>query len=180
MNVKNYVLAALGAAIIAVLAQVSIPVPPVPFTGQTLAIGLVATILGSRLGTLSVGVYLLIGAVGVPVFANFSGGFAKLVGPTGGYLIGFLPAAYLTGLYLEKTSYTYVQAAVANIIGMFVALIFGTIWLKISGDLSWTAAMAGGMTPFIPLGLVKAALATWLGIYVRNRLMQAKLLLATN
>lgn len=180
MNVKNYVLAALGAAIIAVLAQVSIPVPPVPFTGQTLAIGLVATILGSRLGTLSVGVYLLIGAVGVPVFANFSGGFAKLVGPTGGYLIGFLPAAYLTGLYLEKTSYTYVQAAVANIIGMFVALIFGTIWLKISGDLSWTSAMAGGMTPFIPLGLVKAALATWLGIYVRNRLMQAKLLLATN
>lgn len=180
MNVKNYVLAALGAAIIAVLAQVSIPVPPVPFTGQTLAIGLVATILGSRLGTLSVGVYLLIGAVGVPVFANFSGGFAKLVGPTGGYLIGFLPAAYLTGLYLEKTSYTYVQAAVANIIGLFVALIFGTIWLKISGDLSWTSAVAGGMTPFIPLGLVKAALATWLGIYVRNRLMQAKLLLATN
>ncbi|WP_107841711.1 biotin transporter BioY [Metasolibacillus meyeri] len=180
MNVKDYVLAALGAAIIAMLAQVAIPVPPVPFTGQTLAIGLVATILGPRLGTLAVAVYLLLGAVGLPVFANFSGGFAKLVGPTGGYLIGFLPAAYLTGLYLEKTSYTYMQAAVANIIGMFVALIFGTLWLMFSAELTWVGAVAGGMTPFIPLGLVKAALATWLGIYVRNRLMQAKLLVATN
>nr|WP_042473949.1 biotin transporter BioY [Bacillus ndiopicus] len=180
MNVKNYVLAAFGAAIIAVLAQVMLPVPPVPFTGQTLAVGLIATILGPRLGTLAVTVYLLLGAAGLPVFAGFTGGVAKLIGPTGGYLVGFLPAAYLMGLYLEKTSYTYVQAAVANVIGMFVTLIFGTIWLKIAGDLSWEAALAGGMIPFIIPGLIKAALATWLGIFVRNRLMQAKLIALTN
>lgn len=74
MNVKNYVLAAFGAAIIAVLAQVTIPLPLVPITGQTLAVGLVATILGPRLGTLAVAVYLLLGAAGLPVFAMFTGG----------------------------------------------------------------------------------------------------------
>lgn len=95
-------------------------------------------------------------------------------------MVGFLPAAYLMGLYLEKTSYTYVQAAVANVIGMFVTLLFGTIWLKIANDLSWTGAMMGGTIPFIIPGLLKAGVATWLGIFVRNRLKQAKLIAATS
>ncbi|WP_342528422.1 biotin transporter BioY [Chryseomicrobium sp. FSL W7-1435] len=182
-QLKMMIVSALFAAIIAVFAQITIPLPfsPVPITGQTLAIGLAATILGSRYGTLSVAIYLLLGAVGVPVFAGMSSGLASLVGPTGGYLIGFLPTAYLIGLYLEKTSFTVKQAIVANILGMIVTLAFGTVWLKIALELSWTAAIAGGVTPFIPLGIVKAVLAAMGGIAVRKRLQSARLLqVATN
>lgn len=167
---------ALFAAVIGVMAQLTIPLPLVPITGQTLAIGLAATILGARYGTFSVLLYLLIGSVGVPVFAEFTGGIAKLAGPTGGFLVGFVPAAFIIGLYMEKYGFTFKNALIANIIGMLITLVFGTVWLKISAELSWAAAFASGFTPFIIVGIIKAALASWIGIVVRQRLITAKLL----
>ncbi|WP_374703377.1 biotin transporter BioY [Bacillus sp. V3-13] len=171
------IVTALFAAVIGILAQITIPLPLVPITGQTLAIGLAATILGARFGTLSVILYLIIGAVGVPVYAEFSGGASVLVGPTGGYLVGFVPTAFLIGFILEKTSFTFKNAMIANSLGMVVTLIFGTVWLKIAAGLTWTAALAGGFTPFIIVGLIKAALASWIGVLVRNRLQSANLLI---
>lgn len=176
LKLRMMIVTALFAAIIGVLAQITIPLPLVPITGQTLAIGLAATILGARYGTLSVVLYLIIGSAGVPVFAEFSGGISKLVGPTGGYLVGFLPSAFLIGLFMEKTSFNFKNAMIANTIGMLVTLAFGTAWLKIAADLSWSAAMAGGFTPFIVVGLIKAGLASWVGVLVRNRLISANLL----
>ncbi|WP_423407040.1 biotin transporter BioY [Heyndrickxia sp. MSNUG] len=176
LKLRMMIITALFAAIIGVLAQMTIPLPVVPITGQTLAIGLAATILGSRYGTISVLLYLFIGAVGVPVFAEFSGGFSKLVGPTGGYLVGFVPAAFIIGWVLEKTSFTFMNALIGNIIGMLITLIFGTVWLKIALEMSWTAAFTSGFVPFIIVGVIKAALASWIGIIVRNRLETAKLL----
>lgn len=175
-SIYNYVLAAFGAAIIAVLAQVTIPLPLIPITGQTLAVGLVVTILGTKLGTLSVLVYILLGTAGIPVFSGMSGGYGIIIGPTGGYIVGFLAAAVLMGLYLDKFGITYVQAMIANIIGMVVTLAFGTVWLKIVGDLTWTAAFMGGVAPFIIVGVVKAVLAAWLGVVVRRRLVSAHLI----
>ncbi|WP_374967161.1 biotin transporter BioY [Lysinibacillus sp. RS5] len=174
----NYVLAAFGAAIIAVLAQVSIPLPfsPVPITGQTLAVGLIVTILGTRLGTFSVLIYILLGAVGLPVFSGMSGGFAILVGPTGGYIVGFLVTAVIMGLYLDKFGITLFHAIIANLIGMVVTLAFGTAWLKVAADLSWTAAFMGGVAPFIVVGILKAVLAAWVGVTVRRRLESAHLI----
>ncbi|MFC2949196.1 biotin transporter BioY [Virgibacillus sediminis] len=167
------------AAITAILAQVEIPLPLIPISGQTLAVGIAATILGSRHGAIAMVVYATIGAIGLPVFAGFSGGPQVLVGPSGGYIFGFIAAAYLTGLVLEKTKFTLPMALVANIVGMIVTLIFGTIQLKIVMDLSWNAALAAGVYPFIAVGLVKAFLASWIGITVRNRLLQAKLIADT-
>lgn len=175
-RLKMMIITALFAAIIGILAQVTIPLPLVPITGQTLAIGLAATILGSRYGTLSVILYLIIGAVGIPVFAEMSGGISKIVGPTGGYLVGFIPTAYVTGLILEKTKFKLPYAILANIVGMIIALTFGTIWLKISASLSWAAAITGGATPFLLVGVIKAILAGWIGILVRNRLEASKML----
>ncbi|MGE7954114.1 biotin transporter BioY [Lysinibacillus xylanilyticus] len=174
----NYVLAAFGAAIIAVLAQVSIPLPfsPVPITGQTLAVGLIVTILGTRLGTFSVLIYILLGAVGLPVFSGMSGGFAILIGPTGGYIVGFLVTAVIMGLYLDKFGITIFHAIIANLIGMVVTLAFGTAWLKVAADLSWTAAFMGGVAPFIVVGILKAVLAAWVGVIVRRRLESARLI----
>jgi biotin transport system substrate-specific component len=176
VKLRMMIVTALFSAIIGVLAQITIPLPLVPITGQTLAIGLAATILGSRYGSFSVILYLIIGSSGVPVFAEFSGGFSKLIGPTGGYLVGFLPTAFLIGWFMEKTSFNLKNAVIANSIGMLITLTFGTAWLKVAANLSWTAAFAGGFTPFIVVGLIKASLASWIGILVRNRLISAKLL----
>ncbi len=176
MKLRMLIITALFAAIIGVLAQVSIPIPPVPITGQTFAIGLAATILGAKYGTMSVLLYLMIGAIGAPVFAQMSGGFAVFVGPTGGFLFGFIPSAFMIGYILEKTSFQVKQAIFANIVGMFIALFFGTVWLKYGGNLSWSAAFTGGFTPFIFVGLIKALLASWLGILIRKRLIAANLL----
>ena len=176
LKLRSLIITALFAAITGVMAQLFIPLPLVPITGQTLAIGLAATILGSKYGTLSVLLYLAIGAAGVPVFAEFSGGVSKLVGPTGGYLIGYIPTVFIIGYYLEKTSFTIKNALIANIIGMFITLIFGTAWLKVAANLSWTAAFMAGFAPFIIGGFIKAALASWIGILTRQRLMSAKLL----
>lgn len=178
-KLRMMIVTALFAAIIAVLAQVAIPMPlGVPITGQTLAIGLAATILGSRYGTLSTILYLIIGAIGVPVFAQFTGGLGILFGPTGGFLVGFIPATLIMGYYLEKTSFTFKNAIVANIIGMFITLFFGTIWLKYIASLSWPVAFAGGFTPFIIGGFIKAFIAAYVGIIVRERLKSANLLIA--
>src|SRR5699024_4643953 len=117
---------ALFAAIIGILAQITIPIPLVPITGQTLAIGLAATILGSRYGTYSTILYILMGAIGIPVFAAMSSGFGVIFGPTGGFIVGFIPAAFMIGFYLEKTNYSVTNACIANVIGMFITLIFGT------------------------------------------------------
>lgn len=178
-KLQTMVVIAIFAAIIGILAQVTIPLPLIPITGQTLAIGLAATILGARNGTLTTLLYILIGLIGIPVFAQMTAGFGVVFGPTGGFLIGFVPTAYIIGKYLSWTSYTVTQAVIANIIGMLVTLSFGTVWLKFIADMSWTQAFISGFVPFLAVGIVKAILAGWLGILVRRRLLTAKLIPAT-
>ena len=175
-RLRMMIISALFAAIIGVLAQITVPLPLVPITGQTLAIGLAATILGAKYGTISVLIYLCMGSIGLPVFSQMSGGLGILVGPTGGFLVGFIPTAFIIGYILEKTKFTITNAIIANIIGMFVALAFGTVWLKFIADLSWTAALAAGFLPFLAVGVLKAVLAAWAGIVVRNRLSSTNLL----
>lgn len=175
-RLKVMMTTALFAAIIAVLAQVTIPLPLVPITGQTLAIGLAATILGAKYGTLSVLIYLLMGAIGLPVFAQMSGGLGILFGPTGGFLFAFIPTAYVIGLYLEKSGFTLKNAIFANLIGTLISLTIGTVWLKYVVALTWTAAFLAGFFPFIIVGILKAVLAAWAGIIVRQRLSSNHLL----
>ncbi len=175
-TLHSLILSAMFAAIISVLAQMFIPFPLVPITGQTLAIGLAATILGKKYGTYSVLVYLFIGAVGMPVFSGMTAGFSILIGPTGGYLIGFIPSVFIIGLFLEKSGFTVKHSILANLIGMCITLTFGTIWLKLSAGLTWTSAIAAGVTPFLIAGVLKALIASYLGIIIRQRLQSAKLL----
>lgn len=177
-NVRPLIYVSFCAAIIAVLAQITIPLPLVPITGQTLAIGLVVTILGKKLGTQAVGLYILLGAIGLPVFTAFSGGLGIIFGPTGGYIIGFLPTALVIGMYFERFGYTFTHAVVANVIGMFVTLAFGAVWLKVIADLSWQAALLSGVVPFLVTGVLKAVMAASIGLVVKRRLQQANVLQA--
>lgn len=175
-RLKWLMLSAIFAALTAVLSQITIPLPLIPITGQTLAVGLTATILGSRWGTVSILIYVLLGAVGLPVFSGASGGLQVLVGKTGGYIFGFIFTAYVTGLILEKTRNQFAWGLVANIVGMFVTLAFGAAQLKYVMDVPWNLAMAYGVTPFLVVGVVKAVLAAWIGIKVRERLISSRLL----
>ena len=175
-SVFPMILTSLCAAIIAVLAQIIIPLPLIPITGQTLAIGLVVTILGLKHGTYAVLLYILLGAIGLPVFQSFTGGLGILFGPTGGHIIGFIPTAIVIGFYLKKTRLTFTHALVANILGMLVTLAFGAVWLKYLAELSWTGALFSGVIPFLIVGVIKAILAAWVGVIVRQRLEQANIL----
>lgn len=178
-KLKNMMIISIFTAIICILAQITIPLPIVPITGQTLAVGLAATILGSKKGTLAVGLYLVLGSVGLPVFAGMTGGAGIIAGPTGGYLVSYLPVAFLTGFLLEKTKFTIFYGIFANIIGMVITLLIGTFWLKVSLSLNWTAAFYSGSAPFILVGLIKALLAGYLGITIYHRLKSARLLPVT-
>ncbi|GAB4075197.1 biotin transporter BioY [Barrientosiimonas marina] len=175
-KLQMMIVTALFTAIIGILAQVAIPLPLVPITGQTLAIGLAATILGSRYGTYSTILYMIIGAIGVPVFSQMTSGLGILLGPTGGFIVGFIPTVYFMGKYLEMTRFNVTHAIIANVMGMFITLIFGTVWLKIVASLTWYEAFLSGFAPFVAVGLIKAVLAGWIGIVVRRRLKEAHIL----
>ena len=132
-------LIAVMAAITCILGPLSIPIPisPVPISLTNLAIYLTVCLLGWKFGTISYLIYLLIGIAGLPVFSGFSSGFAKLLGPTGGYLIGFIPMAIICGFAFEKFSNRGMQI-VSLAIGTIVAYIFGTAWLAIEHTLPFT------------------------------------------
>jgi biotin transport system substrate-specific component len=178
MKLKQLILAGLFAGIIAILAQVSAPLPfsPVPVTGQTLGVFLAGAVLGSRPGALSVLVYLLLGACGLPVFAQGRAGAAVLLGPTGGYLAGFVLGAYLCGRILEKRRQAgYVTVAGAMLACLAVTYTAGAFWLAASLHLSPQRALWAGVIPFLPPDLLKLALAAALAVPVRRSLRAAGL-----
>ncbi len=156
-----------GSLLTALMAQIAIPLPftPVPITGQTLAVLLVGAALGSRRGALSMAAYVLEGVLGLPVFAGGTAGLARLLGPTGGYLVGFIAAAFVTGWLAERGwDRRLLTAALAMLAGNVVIYLFGLPWLArfTGGFLGPKGALVLGLLPFIPGDLVKLALAALL------------------
>ncbi len=152
-----------GSLFVALAAQVAfrLPFSPVPVTGQTLAALLVGALLGSRRGSLALLAYLGEGLVGIPVFAGGGVGLARLLGPTGGYLVGLLAAAYVVGLLAERGwDRKPLTTALAMLLGNVVVYAFGLAWLaKFVGAGS---VLAAGLLPFVPGDLFKIALAAGL------------------
>ena len=164
---------AMGAVIIALCAWISIPAA-VPFTLQTFGIFLVLAVLGARQGSAAVIVYILLGLVGLPVFAGFSGGLGALLGPTGGYIIGFVPMAVLAGLVIDHSRNRAVQF-VGMAAATAVCYAFGTAWFCLSMDSTVSAALGLCVFPFIPGDAVKMLLAMTFGPMLRGRLERAGL-----
>ena len=145
-----------GVGFISLLAQISLPVPgsPVPVTGQTLAVLLIGTTYGARLGLLTFATYLLAGIAGAPIFApsatSANHGIARLTGATGGYLVGMLVASLLLGYLADrKADQKFRTSFPALLLGDLVIFTFGLTWLHASLDVTWAATFKAGFTPFI-------------------------------
>ena len=154
-----------GTLFIAALAQIAIPVPgsPVPVTGQTLAVYLIGTTYGARLGFATFATYLLAGIAGAPVFAASTGatnhGLARITGATGGYLIGMLVASFVLGALADrKADQKFKTSFPALTLGSVIVFAFGLTWLKYSLELSWAKTISAGLTPFIFGELLKIAI----------------------
>jgi len=151
--------ASLLAALTAVGAYISIPIGPVPIVLQNLFVYLMGLLLGLRWGLAGMGAYLLAGAVGLPVFSGGRGGLGHLIGPTGGYLIGFVPAVAAIGFITEKTKGQLVFGILALILATAIIYICGVSWLSIVTNMTLSKALMVGMVPFLPGDLMKIVAA---------------------
>ena len=174
-NIYILAMTAIMAAVTCVLAPLSIPIGPVPVSLTILAIYLALYLLGWKLGTVSFVVYLLLGLVGLPVFSGFSGGLGKLAGPTGGYIIGFLPMAIVAGLFIDRFRNRGLQF-VGMVLGVVICYAFGTAWFCISTGSTLAAALGLCVLPFLPFDLAKIVIVLILGPILRARLVKAGLL----
>ena len=162
---SNTLLIVGGTALVAVSAQISVPLWPVPVTGQTLAVLLVGASLGAWRGTVSLALYMVLGLAGLPLFAEFTGGPASVLSPSFGFIIGFIPAAALIGWLSERAwDRRPLLAAAGFLAASIVPFLFGLPYLAIVlGNLGlphdFTAVMAAGFTPFILGGVIKWAIA---------------------
>ncbi|WP_370572209.1 biotin transporter BioY [Methanomethylovorans sp.] len=164
-DLKRMVFAALFASLIAVGAYMKIPLPltPVPVTMQVFFVLLAGSMLGSRWGTISMIVYLLLGIAGFPVFAGGASGPGVLFGPTGGYLIGFIFAAFITGKLSESFSRSSVlKNTLFMVTGLCIIYALGALWLMSVANLSFRQTMVAGVLPFIVGDLVTLLLAAFI------------------
>ena len=170
MNARDLGYIAVSTALLSVSAWMAIPLGGVPITVQILVLCLTAGLLGAKRAVLATLAYLLLGFIGVPVFAGFSGGVRVLLSPTGGYLVGFLPLSFLVGLMGERAAKKKRAALWLGVfmgVGVLSCYVFGTVWfVLISAQESVTVGLWSALTlcvfPYIPLDAVKIFFAVLL------------------
>lgn len=167
----NIVMVGLCAALMCISGPFAIPIPfsPVPISLIPLAIFICAFLLDWKLCGLSYVIFLLLGMVGLPVFSGFSGGLAKLAGPTGGYLIGFILTALVTGFFINKFNKIYMYV-IGMILGMVFGYLFGTIWFVYQQGTTFAAALSLCVFPYLPGEAVKMVIAALVGPILKNRM----------
>lgn len=165
----------LMAALTAIGAFLVIPIQPIPFTMQPFFVFLAGIVLGPVDGAVSQVVYLAVGAIGIPVFAGMTGGLGHLLGPTGGFLFGFVGCALIAGLLAGKDiSLKYWRGLLAIICGMAGLYLCGVLWLAQITGMGLMAALTVGAAPYLLFDLVKAILAAFLGVRLRRIFFSAK------
>ncbi len=170
MTAKELVWVALMAALICIAAPLAVPVGAIPITLATFAVYLAGALLGMKRGALAVAVYLLLGLAGLPVFSGFNGGVAPLAGPTGGYLIGYLPCAAAAGFVVERGGARRWTVPAGMIVGTAACYALGTAWFMFQSDTPLAGALAACVLPFLPGDAIKIAAASALAFVLRVRL----------
>ncbi len=161
---------ALMAALVGILSYISIPIPPIPITAQTIAVMLAGLLLTPIDAMLSLLIFILLGAIGVPVFSNGSSGLGVLFGPTGGYIFGFLISAGFISYFKGTGENIYRNLIVTTIGGIFVVYLIGIPWLAISYDMTLMNAIKAGAIPFLIGDLLKVILASFIGKKINQAL----------
>ena len=160
MRIKHLALCALFVTLSAALAQLAIPIGPVPVTMTFVSIFLAAGLLGFKYGTLSQAVYVLMGAAGLPVFSRFSGGLGVILGPTGGFILGYVCCAALSGYLIERYNRQDRLLPVFLCAGVVATYIPGTIWYMYVTGTGAAAALSACVAPFIPGDIIKIVMCT--------------------
>lgn len=175
-HTKTMALIGVMTAVMCIMGPISLqlPISPVPLSLGTLAIYFAIYVLGMKKGTISCGVYLLIGFIGIPVFTAFTGGPAKLLGPTGGYLIGYIFMALICGFVIDRTE-NVVLCFLGMLAGTAVLYLFGSAWLAYQANMTFMEALAAGALPFIAGDVLKIVVAMVAGGQVKKRLRKAGL-----
>jgi len=169
---------ALITALICIFAPMSVPIGPIPISLTNLILYFSIYLLGCKGTTISYITYLLLGIVGLPIFSGYQGGPGKIVGPTGGYLVGFIFITVLAGLVFDKTTgkMRIPFTILAMIVTTAICYLFGTLWYVFQTKNEFVQALSVCVYPFIPFDLAKIAIASSLGIAVRKPLMKLKLI----
>ena len=181
ISVRAICFTAMFAAIISALSILEIPTPwGVPFTLQTFAIALCGYVLGKKYGTIATAIYVILGAIGAPVYAGMSAGFGVLFGPTGGYIIGFIFMALFCGLaydfFGKKNAVGIILSIVFSFVGLAFCHGFGIVQLKNYYEMTWAAAAMAGTVPYLLKDIISMAVAFALAVAVRKALRAANLL----
>ena len=171
---------AVMAAVLCVLGPLTVPIGAVPISLANFVICLTAWLLGPKFGTLRVVIYLALGAIGIPVFSGYGAGLAKLAGPTGGYLVGYLLLAFIGGMFIEKSKGNPVISAVGLVLGDAACYVLGTAWFVFQMQCELGYALTICVYPFIALDLGKIVVSCIVGALLRKRLTQAGVLKLQN
>ena len=163
-------LSALLCALCAVLSQIQIPIPPVPLSLSLLGVHLSGALLGRRWAAASVGCYVLLGAVGVPVYAGFSGGVSVLFGPTGGFLLGYILCAWIVGFITQRFGFTRKTLLLSMSAGTLLCYLPGTVWFSFVSGTTLIESISVCVLPFIPGDLIKIILAASLCLRIQKPL----------
>ncbi len=171
-SIYSLAMIAVMTAVTCILAPLSISIGPIPISFTNLAIYFALYLLGWKKGTVSYLVYLLIGIAGLPVFSGFTGGIAKFLGPTGGYIVGFIPMAIISGIAIDRFKSRWIQL-LGMLVGTAVCYAFGTAWFCLQTGSALVPALGLCVFPFIPGDLIKMVAAMLLGPVIRDRIRKA-------
>lgn len=173
ISTSTMAVVALMAAVLCVLAPFSIPIGPIPVSLATFGLYLAVIILGRKKATIVCLMYLLMGFIGLPVFSGFSGGPAKVLGPTGGYFLGYLLLTTIAGWFVDKFPGKRGMCVLGLALGTGVCYMVGTVWLSFQMEMRFGAALMVGVVPFLAGDAIKIVIAVWLGSIIRGRITKA-------
>ena len=176
LSLSDLTLTALMTAVLCILCPLALPVGPVPVTLGVFAVFLASSVLGPVKSALACLLYLLLGIIGLPVFSGYTGGIGKLLGPTGGYIIGYLFLALICGFFIEKFPEKLPLQMIGFLFGTLVLYLFGTVWLKKQTGLDFRSALFTGVIPYIPGDFAKLFIAAAIAQPLKKRLKKAGLL----
>jgi len=172
MKTHQMALVALMAAILCIVGPLTVPVGPVPVSILPVVLYFVIYVLGMWRAVASCMVYICIGLIGLPVFAGYTGGPAVLLGPTGGYVIGYLLLTLCSGFFIEKFSNKRWHL-LGMVLGLLLCYLLGTLWLKMTAQLSIKQALLTGVAPFAIFDMIKICIVLFVGPVFRRHMKKA-------